>query len=290
MPATSPFPLPGLHPDPYAADGRARLAPGLRVVRRGTDLLQVGLEPDRRVLLPRDPASAEVLHALRADAPLPTSPAARRVVHALLERGCLQVRPDAAPAAAVALLDDLAGDPDDPVSTVRLLEGAGVAVTPWTEGADAVLVRSRGECDRDRLDPLVRAGTPHLLLRLVDGEALLGPFVAPGLTCCLRCVDAHRAVTDPDHHAVTTRYVEAGARPREDGVPDLADPALVALVTAAAVREVAAYVRGEEPPGWSRTRRWTGTADEPVVQAWARHPRCGCSWAPDDHAWGTMGV
>ncbi|KQT91569.1 hypothetical protein ASG49_11170 [Marmoricola sp. Leaf446] len=284
------LPPPAPPPDPYAAGVRPRLAPGLRVVRRGPDLLQVGLEPERRVLLPRDRTTAEVLDALRSDLPLPGSPTARRVVHALLDRGCLRLLTDDPPVPVVAVLDDLAGDPDDPLDPTRLLEATGLTLTPWTEEADVVLVRTRGECDRDRLDPLVRVGTPHLLLRLVDGDALLGPFVAPGLTCCLRCVDAHRAVADPDHHAVTTRYVEAGSRPRTDGVPDLADPALVALATAAAVREVAAYVRGEEPPGWSRTRRWTGTAEEPALREWSRHPRCGCNWAPDDHAWGTMGT
>lgn len=278
--------------DPYDADARTSLAPGLRVVRRGADRLQVGLGPERRAVLPRDRTTTAVLHAVRTGTPLPTSPAARRAVHALLDGGCLQVVPGCAtgPAAGlgVGLVDDLAGADTDPVDMARLLDGTGLRLTPWVEEAAVVLVRTLGECDRDRLDPLVRAGTPHLLLRLVDGDAVLGPFVVPGLTACLRCLDAHRAVDDPDHHAVTARYVLAGASPRADGVPDLADRPLVALATATAVRELAAYSRGEEPASWSRTRRWTSTADEPVVHDWSRHPGCGCSWSPGDQSWGTM--
>ncbi len=285
--------LPPVPPDPYDADARTTLAPGLRVVRRGTDRLQVGLGPERRAVLPRDRTTTAVLHAVHTGTPLPTSPAARRAVHALLAGGCLRVAPGASATGPTAdldvgLVDDLAGAATDPVDTARLLDGAGLRLIPWTEEAAVVLVRTLGECDRDRLDPLVRAGTPHLLLRLVDGDAVLGPFVVPGLTACLRCLDAHRAVDDPDHHAVTARYVHAGTSSREDGVPDLADPPLVALATATAVRELAAYSRGEEPASWSRTRRWTSTADEPVVREWPRHPGCGCSWSPGDQSWGTM--
>lgn len=283
MPAPPPEPT-----DPWTGSVRLRLAPGLRVVRRGTDRLQVGLEPERRAVLPRDRTTDQVLHALRAGSPLPGSPDARRVVRLLRDAGCVEVLPAAGDEPRVALLDDLASHPDDPVSTVRLLQGAGLVPTPWTEAAEVVLVRTVGECARERLDPLVRAGTPHLLLRLLDGDALLGPFVAPGLTCCTRCTDAHRAVADPDHHAVTTRYVEACSVPRDDGVPDLPDPALVALATATAVHELAAYARGEEPVTWSRTRRWSTTSPTPVDRTWARHPGCGCSWAPGDQPWGTM--
>lgn len=283
------MPVPSAPPQPYDASTGVTLAPGLRVVRRGTDRLQVGLEPERRVVLARDRTTAEVLDALRDGDPLPASPSARRVVQSLHDGGCLRVARAGEEPAAVAVLDDLAGDPDDPVDTAALLWGAGLRTTGWSGDAGVVLLRTRGDCDRARLDPLVRTGTPHLLLRLVDGDAVLGPFVSPGLTCCLRCIDAHRALEDPDHHVVTDRYLRAGASPRGDGVPDLADAALVVTATAAAVRELAAYARGEEPASWSRTRRWTRDADAPGVRTWERHPGCGCSWAPDDHVWGTMG-
>ena len=284
---------------PHAVDDSARLslAPGLRVVRRGADLLQVGLEPERRVVLPRDRTTAAVLDAVRRGDPVPASPASRRVVQALLDAGCLRGSPARPGRLPVALLDDLGGVPAgggagdgarDPVDTRALLEGSGLALTGWVEAAAVVLVRTRGDCDRARLDPLVRSATPHLLLRFLDGDAVLGPFVSPGLTCCLRCLDAHRALEDPDHHVVSERYRRAGAVPREDGVADLADVVLVASATAAAVRELAAYARGEEPATWSRTHRWTSDASAPVVRDWERHPTCGCSWAPHDQPCGTM--
>ena len=106
---------------------------------------------------------------------------------------------------------------------------------------------STGEPDRDLLDPLVRAGTHHLVVRLVDGGAVLGPFVSPGVTACLRCTDAHRTVEDPDHVPVTARYVRASRRTRRDGVPDVADPALALAALAWAVRDVAAHLVREGP-------------------------------------------
>jgi bacteriocin biosynthesis cyclodehydratase domain-containing protein len=128
---------------------------------------------------------------------------------------------------------------------------------------------------------------PHLVVRLVDGGALLGPFVVPGETACLRCIDAHESVRDPDHVAVTTRYAQASGSPRGDGVPDL-DPALASIALAWAVRDVTAHLDGHEPSTWSRTLHLRPDPTRREEQAWPRHPHCGCSWAADDPASGTM--
>jgi len=162
-------------------------------------------------------------------------------------------------------------------------------VDPGTR-ADAALVVSHGELDRDRLDPLVRRGTPHVVVRLVDGTALVGPFVVPGVTACLRCIDAHQGIYDPDHVAVTHRYVRATARPRSDGVSDVRDPLLPAVAVAWAVRDVVAHLEGRRPATWSRTLVFD---DDPTVRReedWSRHPECGCCWAAHDPLSGTMGA
>ena len=135
----------------------------------------------------------------------------------------------------------------------ELLGAAGVTTTSEPGEADAVVAIGLGELPRERLDPLLRSSTSHVVVRLVDGGAVIGPFVVPGKTACLRCIDAHQSVLDPHHVAVTTRYVEATARARPDGMPDLVDPALAAIALAWAVRDVVVHLDGGQPSTWSRT-------------------------------------
>jgi bacteriocin biosynthesis cyclodehydratase domain-containing protein len=266
--------------------GRYRLAPGLRVVRRGVSHLQVGLHPARRTVLPRTPAVESTLAAL-LDGPVAADPGTEEVLATLREHHCLVPHDQVTGAAQrlerarVSLDGDLPGVHD-------LLERAGVRVVPAGARADAVLLGGVGELDRDRLDPLVRDGTSHLVVRLVDGAALLGPFVVPGVTACLRCIDAQRSITDPDLVPVTSRYVRATSRARADGVPDLTDPVLGALAAAWAVRDVVAHLDGRRPATWSRTVFLDPDPSVRVEEDWSRHPECGCCWSALAPLSGTM--
>lgn len=259
--------------DPWEA--RPRLAPGLRVVRRGLDHLQVGLYDGRRVLLPRTASVEQTLGLLTGHGPLDEDHADLAVLDRLDQHGCLtRDSPSGDAAASVAVLGELrfSGIPD----AHELLGAAGLVVAPSPTHAGVVLVLSPGELDRGRIDPLVRSRTSHLVVRLVDGGAVLGPFVVPGTTACLRCIDAHRTVRDPDHVAVTTRYVRATARARPDG-PDL-EPTLTSLALLWAVRDIAAHLRGQQPSTWSRTLHLGPEPASRTESTWARHPQCGCSW------------
>src|SRR5690348_12951742 len=69
--------------------GPLRLAPGLRVVRRGPRHLQVGLHDGRRAVLPRSAAVETTLSALLANEPVPPGPATARVLATLERHGCL---------------------------------------------------------------------------------------------------------------------------------------------------------------------------------------------------------
>ena len=264
--------------DPWQV--RPRLAPGLRVVRRGLDHLQIGLYDGRRVLLPRTASVEQTLGLLLGHGPLDEDQADLALLDRLDQHGCLARDSPAAGVAhpSVAVLGELRswGIPD----VHEQLGAAGVVVTPSPTHADVVLVLSPGELDRDRVDPLVRSRTSHLVVRLVDGGAVLGPFVVPGTTACLRCIDAHLSVPDPDHVAVTTRYVRATARARPDGTPDL-EPTLTSLAVLWAVRDVAAHVRGQQPSTWSRTLHLGPEPASRTERTWARHPQCGCSWPVD---------
>ncbi len=305
---TDPLPTPGPSADPGASG--ARLARGLRVVTRGRDRLQVGLHAGRRVVLPRTPLVERTLADLLDRVPPGADADTRAVLDALEEAGCLH-RPRRGPAPVVDVLHtgpvptELAGAPD-PTGAVTLLAASGVRVraapgrsrgprrTPVPVAGprcDAALVVAWSEPDRDVLDPLLRDDVPHVLVRLVDDGALLGPFVVPGRTACLRCVDAHRSTHDPDHVPVTARYVRASRSVAGGGAAGLADrPAdhLRHLAVGWAVRDLLTHVDGARPATWSSTWHLRPAGGAPVVEEWDRHPGCGCSWAADARPSGTM--
>jgi hypothetical protein len=106
----------------------------------------------------------------------------------------------------------------------------------------------------------------------------------------VRCIDAHLCIQDPDHVAVTSRYVRASARPRADGVPDIADPALAVVAVAWAARDIAAHLEGRTPSTWSRTFLLGREPTSRTEQDWSRHPQCGCCWSALGPWSGTMGV
>jgi hypothetical protein len=247
---------------------RVALAPGVRAVRLGRGLVQVGLEHARAVRLPRSPETDAVLAAAAHGDTVPDTAAARLLTSELLDRGL------AVPAAAssrcsttVAVVGRAGADP------VALLEASGLTTTTDADRADLVLLASSGELDRDLLTPLVRARQPHLPVRLVDGIALVGPFSVPGRSACLRCVDLHRAVDDAAHVLLVERYA------RSPG--GATDPVLGTLATAWAVRDLATWATGGCPSTWSRTVRIDPALGEVSAQSWWRHPECGCTWGQD---------
>ncbi len=136
-----------------------------------------------------------------------------------------------------------------------------------------------GEPDRALLDPWLQGGLPHVVVRLTEGRVLLGPFVDPGRTACLRCLDAHRTDEDPDWPLLVQQYADRLGRGRADGVPEPVDPSLAALAVGWALRDVATFVEGRRPTTWSTTLLFSPRLEELRTVPWLRHPECGCSWA-----------
>jgi hypothetical protein len=289
-------------PTPAGLPARPALRPGLRVVRRDDRHLQVGIDPPLRVIVPDDAAVRRLLDDLSAGRPSPMAapsagPAAVRCLETLHRHGLLVdaaalerslvAGQDRAAAAAVfaqsgtdaeALLVartrsgvrvDAAADVRQ--SAHRLLRAAGVGVTDQHE-AGIVLLVAAGPLPRDLLDPFVRDGRAHVVVTPAGAGFTVGPFVAPGLTACLRCVDAHLGEHDPRRAVVLEqcgRQGPAGVEPR--------DPTLLALALAWAVRDVIRFVDGAEPATWSATVT-IGVEAMPARRTWDRHPHCGCSW------------
>jgi hypothetical protein len=276
---------------------RPTLLPGLRVTRRDDHHLQVGFDPARRVVLPEHPAVRRLLADLElGHRPDLATLDARRAAHALAEHGLLVDADDlarhlAGPLPRPAVLASFAQHgasarsrldlrqqarvgvvADEPwrAAVLRLLGSAGVAVAGPREAATAVvLVAAGGEPPRGDLDRFVRGDVPHLPVRNVGARPTVGPMVVPGLTACLRCVDAHASDLDPGHGMLVEQHDPVADEP--------CDPLLMHLAVLWAVCDLVTYVEGGLPATWSAT-----VDVDPALalerREWTRHPRCGCSW------------
>lgn len=267
---------------------RSVLRPGTHVLRRGPSEVQVGLDPREAVVLPATPEVRAALDRLATGTP-PTQPA-DPTLDVLAGYGLLMDervarglggsphsgRPDPRPVRA-----DVFGHP----SGARLLEqlttllaAAGLEVTPAGVAPVAVLL-GVGEPDRTRLDPWVRDADPHLVVRMAEGRATVGPFVVPGQTACLRCIDAHHTDDDPQWPLLVTQYAAASSTDRADGIGEPVDPMLAAVAVGWAARDLATYAEGGRPSTWSATVTLDRALTGVETHSWLRHPECGCSWA-----------
>ncbi|MFL6004249.1 MAG: TOMM precursor leader peptide-binding protein [Nocardioides sp.] len=277
---------------------RPRLRPGLRAVRRDGRHLQVGLDPDDRLVLPDTESTRRLLADLEAARrPALEESAVRGWCRELMERGlvvdadavdralrgsvprssALSAFATAGPSASTRLAARSAAraavGAAEPwrTATVRAMSAAGLAVAGPGDRAVVHLVVNP---DEGLLDELMRTSEPHLVVSAVAGRITLGPFVSPGRTACSRCVTAHRCDRDPGHATVREQHTVAP----DDLVP--ADPLLVQLATAWAVRDLVSYVEGDRPATWSSTI----AVDQGLAldrQRWLRHPGCGCSWGDE---------
>lgn len=324
------------------------LRPGIHVLRRSADELQVGVDPRRALILPDVPAVRAVLAALTSPAAVPDDHAYDdRTLTLLADAGLLVdadtllpliptgPRPDDAGhhvgRAEVASLALGAGDRSGqllraraatrvellasggqeaaPVAAclARLLTGSGIGGVDRREHQEAAtvpvphdgtgiagvvagvvaevvrevvaVVVAVGEPVREHVDDLVRTGTPHLFLRLLEGQAVVGPFVLPGETACLRCLDAHHTDVDAAWPLLLAQYASATRHEREDAVPEPVDPLLATLASAWAAREVVSFAEGRRPATTSTTVRLDPLLTALETQQWPRHPACGCGWA-----------
>lgn len=276
------------------------LRPGIPVLARSPGVLQIGLdepalrvedEPTVRRLLsalgrpggvPADaagedlsPAASAVLDRLESAGLLITADNAERYADPTLAALRAQFGPDARrrqqvrTGAAIAVR----ADPATVGVLAPLLDRAGLRqVAPTDPGAAAHLIVTAGPLDRSVLDPLVRASDPHLLVTGSAAGRRIGPFVHPGLTACLRCVDAHEALHDARRPLLLAQAAGIAA----DRPPPL-DPLLDQIAFAWAVRDLVRHLEGDEPSTWSATID-LGPVAAPDRIRWGRHPECGCAW------------
>lgn len=266
-----------------------RLRPGLTPVLREPGVLQVGLDAPHRALVPDHPDVRRLLAALAGARPTRVESRVAGTALAALERAGLLLDPevDASPALLARHGDGAAAraaartravvllDATGPLraEAARLLATAGLTTTEEPSDATIALVLAEREVARERTDPWIRDGVPHLVLACHDGGMSVGPFVVPGTTACLRCLDAHQGEHDPRRPIVLDQLA------RRPGPAPL-DPLTAHLALAWAVRDLVLHTEGDRPSTWSATvdLDTAGSASEPAPRTWSRHPHCGCAW------------
>ncbi|WP_155993267.1 hypothetical protein [Nocardioides sp. URHA0020] len=244
------------------------LRTGLHVVRRDDQHLQIGVDPPWRLVVPDEPDVQRVLDDLLAGRPPSPETAAGHQTLRDLHRADM-LRPPGEPRRSCSVA--VAGAARATAEAERLLRAAGIGpvLAERADRADLTMVVAAGEPPRDLVDDHVRTGRPHLVVGAGPRGFRVGPFVVPGSTACLRCVDAHLAEHDPRRGVVVEQLAGRTAAPD--------DPALEALAITWAVRDALRYVAGSTPSTWSATVD-LDVELEPRRQAWTRHPHCGCAW------------
>lgn len=160
----------------------------------------------------------------------------------------------------------------------RLSPRTRAELPPGRPDADVVVLAPTAELDTDLADRLVRTGIAHLLVTIREARGVVGPFVLPGRSSCLRCADLHRADRDPAWPRVAAQLAAGGEQGANTEMA--CDTALATLVAAQATLQVLAVLDGASAPpsvdGTLETRLPDGRTRR---RSWGRHPACGCAWA-----------
>lgn len=283
-----------------------RLARPVSTLRRSCGALQIGLDAAASAVVPAAPVGAEV--ALRSFRQWRSAPEAAAlsgvdldwlepVVHLLVGRGVLTAHPRPAARGGVVVLgggslahrivSHLAGGgvphfriadlTPGPPETALWRQAAGDAgvhlVDHWRDAvarpAALVVVAPRTvEVDRWLTDHLLDAGLPHLVARLEPERAVVGPFVFPRGTPCVRCLDLHRCDLDADWPLLVAQLATTWHEP--------AALAEAWAASTAAVQALAWLDRGV-PPGVGVTLELPDATLALETRAWTVHPRCPCA-------------
>jgi hypothetical protein len=287
---------------------RPMVRPGLHLLRRDIRTLQVGLEWPGVAALVDSSAVQAVLEAVDGFRDLPgvilaaeargvSGQAAHEAVGALLDSGALvdqaTVKPSDVESAGWAAMWLLAGpgctaaDVHRVRQTARVyVEGSGrvadqvralvvaegLAPASSAEEASVLVLAADHEPSRQSADEALRRGVPYLCVGIRELVGLVGPFVVPGRTACLRCVDLSRAHTDPCWRTlVDAIQANPAAEPCRT-------PSLVATIAGYAVQEVVTWASGAIPVSCDNVVEVPLGLGLVQTVCYPLHPQCGCGW------------
>ncbi|WP_432564268.1 hypothetical protein [Kineococcus sp. SYSU DK003] len=262
-------------PDPIST---TTAPPGVPVVRRADGRLQVGSSP-----------RSASLHVLAAPVPVEGAPRRTGVLadhpdealawaaydrggaspgRRLSERARASVAAVGSPAVVDVLLHTLAG-----AGVGRLLCDRPGPLVSRAGGPADVLVLVDDHVARPVLADGVQAdGVPHLSVVLRDTDAVVGPFVVPGRSACLRCLDRAHSDADPGWPHLRDALTGAGRRP--------VDAATAHAVAGIAALQVLTHLDGGRPATVGTTLELLLPEGRMRHRWWLPHPDCGCVELP----------
>lgn len=115
-----------------------------------------------------------------------------------------------------------------------------------------------------------RSGVPHLVATVRGETGVVGPFVVPGATSCLRCADLHRRDADP-------RWPDLAAQLTATEAPPSGATVTCLLTAATAAVQVLAYLDGSSAPlAIDATMELRPPDLVPRLRRWSAHRECPC--------------
>jgi len=134
---------------------------------------------------------------------------------------------------------------------------------------DLVVAVTTGALNASRYDGMLREDVPHLAVVLREHDAVVGPLVRPGTTCCLRCLDLHRRDRDPEWPRVVPQVATRGQAAE--------DPVLSALASSLAVAQALTELDGRlDPASLGATLEIAVPDGTTATRDWPAHHECGC--------------
>jgi bacteriocin biosynthesis cyclodehydratase domain-containing protein len=166
----------------------------------------------------------------------------------------------------------VAGDGRLGILIRSLLDAEHVGLTDEPDEATLLVQVSDREPSRPAADDAMRRGVPFLCVGIRELVGVVGPFVWPGRTACLRCVDLSRAERDP---CWTTLLDSLRATPTATASYP---PSLAAATAAYAASEIAVWASGASPVCCDSVVEIPHGLGEVQTISFPPHPQCGCGW------------
>ncbi|MEI2670423.1 MAG: hypothetical protein V9G13_04695 [Marmoricola sp.] len=237
-----------------------RLVEGAQITRLGGGTLQIYLDPARRVRVVDSPQNRDLLRRLRAPGEGEIDPI-NRTLQLLREQGL------------VSTITSITIAEQRLVDARVFTRGLELSPTTWRslglrrvsrlQNANFAILIGKTQTSSQTV---TNAQIPHVLGDYPGGTPRLGPFIVPGTTPCLACIEPQ--ALDDDPLAATTPSADP---PRDDSAQGLLQSFLL--------QDLLTWLRGELPWTWARTILLGTNPQTSRLRDWLRHPECTCTWS-----------